>query len=150
MGQNDGVEVTATLETSSDPTRVFNVISDLDNYPAWLSILPKVERVDDSTWQVELQGKIGPLARSKRLRMIRTEQTRPHHVRFEREELDGRRHSAWTLEAEIGPTPSSSCTLTMRLHYGGSFGDQLIERMLRSEIEASRPRLLEILELDTP
>jgi hypothetical protein len=31
----------------------------------------------------------------------------------------------------------------MRLHYGGSFGGSLLERMIRDEIERCRPRLLE-------
>lgn len=133
---------------------MFEVVSDLCNYPSWLSILPKVERVDEDTWLVELRGKIGPLARSKQLRMVRTTQAKPSLVRFERRELDGRNHSPWILEAKITgestasgeSTVAARCELTMHLHYGGTFGDAMLHRMLTNEIEASRPRLLSVLD----
>jgi hypothetical protein len=62
-------------------------------------------------------------------------------VRFEREELDGRHHSPWVLEAEVREIGPHESTLEMSLHYGGSFGGSLIEKLLHDEIEASRARL---------
>jgi len=73
---------------------------------------------------------------------VRTAHEAPTHVRFERRELDGRSHSAWVLDAQVDPTDDGS-RLTMRLHYGGSFGGSLLERMLGDEIEQSRPKLLD-------
>ena len=94
-------------------------------------------------WSVDLRGRLGPLARSKRLRMVRT-QFRPDELAvFEHAEADGRRHSAWVLRAEVsaGPTAAES-RLVMGLHYGGSFWGPVLERLLADEIDASRQRLL--------
>jgi hypothetical protein len=95
-------------------------------------------------WIVDLRGRLGPFARSKRLRMVRTAHTAPELVRFERSEHDGRRHSPWVLTAEVAPTDGGSA-LTMRLHYGGGLFGPVLERLLTEEIERSRPRLLALL-----
>jgi hypothetical protein len=76
--------------------------------------------------------------------MVRTVLDAPSHVRFERREHDGRSHSPWVLDAAVEPIGPGS-RLTMNLHYGGSFGGAVLERMLRDEVERSRPRLLELL-----
>lgn len=147
------MDVTSTLDTPCSPERLFASIDDLTVYPEWLTIVPRAEpepvgepdatSADDApAWHVDLRGRLGPLARSKRLRMVRTAHESPRHVRFERRELDGRSHSPWVLDAEVEATDDGS-RLTMRLHYGGSFGGSLLERMLRDEIERSRPALLE-------
>jgi hypothetical protein len=73
--------------------------------------------------------------------MVRTERADGRRVRFEREETDGRNHSPWVLEAIVSPVDEEISELEMHLHYGGSFGGGLIEKLLRDEIEASRPRL---------
>jgi hypothetical protein len=151
-----GVDVTSSVEASCSPDELFRAVEDLSSYPAWLSIVPKAVAADGvgddpgPAWAVDLRGRLGPLARSKRLRMVRTAHDQPAadapaHVRFERRELDGREHSPWVLDAQVEGTASGS-RLTMRLHYGGSFGGSLLERMLRDEIEASRPRLLALVD----
>ena len=146
------VDVIASLDAPCRPEDVFARVEDLASYPAWLSILPRAEVAPahpaDSgpAWSVELRGRLGPLARSKRLRMVRTDHRAPKLVRFERRELDGRRHSPWRLEAEVTPTDGGGGTrLEMRLHYGGGFAASVIERLLVDEIEQSRPRLLALL-----
>jgi hypothetical protein len=73
--------------------------------------------------------------------MVRTRWDEPRLARFERRELDGRRHSDWVLEAEVTVTEEGS-RLVMRLHYGGAFGGAALERLLRDAIERSRPVLL--------
>ena len=135
------------------PGRLFAALENLDDYPGWLTIVDRavpaeaIEGDEGPVWQVDLRGRIGPLSRSKRLRMVRTVHEAPHRLRFERREVDGRRHSAWTLLAEIAAGPDGPADLgsqvRISLHYGGSFGGALLERMLVDEIEASRPRLLE-------
>ena len=137
------VDITATFEADVAPEGLFALVEDLDAYPEWLSIVSAVKG-DGPAWEVELRGRIGPLARSKRLRMERTAHEAPGHVRFERRELDGRQHSPWVLDAVVDPTADGS-RLTMHLHYGGSFGGAVLERMLGDEIEASRPRLAALL-----
>jgi hypothetical protein len=150
------VDVIATLDTTGAPERLRSWVSDLDRYPAWLGIVPRSERqpdpADDATaadvgapaWSVELRAKLGPLARSKRLRMVRT-LDESDHVRFERWELDGKEHSPWVLDVRVVPTQAGS-RLEMMLHYGGTFGVGLLERLLADEIEASKPRLKALVE----
>jgi hypothetical protein len=65
----------------------------------------------------------------------------PGLVRFERVEHDGRQHSPWVLSAEIAPVEGGT-RLRMHMHYGGSLGGPLVERLLADEITRSKPRLL--------
>lgn len=127
---------------------LFAHIDDLGDYPSWLEIVERAEVADalsddggDPAWLVDLRGRLGPLARSKRLRMVRTACDSPHRVRFERQEHDGRQHSPWVLEGEVEPTAVGS-RLVMRLHYGGAFGGSVLEHLLGQAIERSRPALL--------
>jgi hypothetical protein len=50
------------------------------------------------------------------------------------------------LEAEVVAAPDGQSRLQMDLHYGGSFGGRLLERMVRDEIDRSRPRLLALVQ----
>lgn len=133
---------------------LFRWVDDLGKYPEWLEIVPRAEAVeahpDDvgPAWSVDLLGRLGPLARSKRLRMVRTVHEPFREVRFERADHDGREHSAWVLRAEVRPargeSGSDESVLTMHLHYGGALGGPLVEKLLSDEIEKSRPRLREL------
>lgn len=140
------MDLVSSLDAPCSPATLFATVEDLGTYPDWLSIVARAvvaERADGSepAWIIDLRGRLGPLARSKRLRMVRTVHEGAH-VRFERRELDERSHSAWVLDAEVTPTADGS-RLTMRLHYGGSFGGSVLEHMLRDEVERSGPRLLD-------
>jgi hypothetical protein len=141
-----GVDVTADLDAPCTPEVLFGWVDDLGRYPDWLDIVPRAVPVeahaDDAgpAWSVDLRGRLGPLARSKRLRMVRTA-LEPGRVRFERVEYDGRRHSPWVLEAAVEAVDDGS-RLRVHLHYGGSLVGPLIERLLADEITRSRPRLL--------
>jgi hypothetical protein len=65
-----------------------------------------------------------------------------HRVRFERRELDGRRHSRWVLDAQVDEHAGGSA-LQMRLHYGGRlWTGGVLERALSDQIEQGRERLL--------
>ena len=84
---------TIDAELPAHRTRIAEVLRDLGNCPRWLDI---VRRADPAAaapgdagpaWMVTLRAKVGPLARSKRLRMVRTVDT-AHHLRFERAETD--------------------------------------------------------------
>jgi hypothetical protein len=139
--------MTSSLDAPCEPARLHAAIADLGDYPGWLSIVDRAAPADPDpgdpgpAWLVELRGRIGPMARSKRLRMVRTVDEAPRHLRFERREVDGRAHSPWVLDAAVAPLPDGA-RLTMTLHYGGSLGGATLERMLAAEIERSRPRLL--------
>lgn len=147
-GQTRGVDITAEVELPASVEQVRRLICDLDRYPAWLSIVERAEQVaiEPAAWAVELRARVGPLARSKRLRMVRT-LDEAGHLRFERSEQDARRHSPWTLDAHLSPTETGTC-LVMVLHYGGGFGGGVVERLLGDEIERSKERLRSLLEAD--
>ena len=115
-------------------------IDDLAQYPSWMGLVHTVISEGEDVWQVELRGKIGPFARSKRLRMIQVETSEPHHIRFERQENDGRSHSDWVLDAQVTEVGSAS-TLNMTLQYSGRLFSSVVERALHDEIEASKQRL---------
>jgi hypothetical protein len=140
------VDVTADLDAPCAPAELFEWVDDLGRYPQWLDIVPRAvpdeAHPDDAgpAWSVDLRGRLGPLARSKRLRMVRTALA-PGQVRFERVEHDGRRHSPWVLEASVDETDGGS-RLRVHLHYGGSLVGPIVERLLADEIARSRPRLL--------
>lgn len=143
------MDVVETLDAPCPPDLLFAQVVELDRYPSWLDIVPRAVSApaDPSggdpgpAWTVDLRGRLGPLARSKRLRMVRAELEPPGHVAFERRELDGREHSAWVLTATVEAVEGGS-RLTMRLHYGGSLFGPVLERLLGDEIQRSRPRLL--------
>lgn len=140
------VEVTATLRTDASPADLDRVVADLARYPEWLDIVaaaapaPAAEGDPGPAWLVDLRGQIGPLRRSKRLRMVRSRYRPGVEVRFERREIDGRQHSPWTLDCTI-VTDGPATTLTMGLHYGGTLWVPLLDRLLRDEIERSKVRL---------
>ena len=140
------MDVTAELAAPCSPDELMAWVDDLARYPQWLAIVTSaspVSAVDSDAgpaWLVDLRGRLGPLARSKRLRMVRTQRTTARAV-FERREADGKNHSPWVLEATVIATDGGS-RLVMHLHYGGSLWGPVLERMLGDEIEESRPRLL--------
>ncbi len=141
------MDVTASLDAPCAPDALFVWVGDLGRYPDWLDIVPRAVPVaahDDDVgpaWSVDLRGRLGPFARAKRLRMVRTVHEAGRHARFERVEHDGREHSSWVLDAVITATPDGS-RLTMGLHYGGRLWMPVLDRLLSDEIERSRPRLL--------
>ena len=138
------MDVTADLDAPCTAEQLYAWVEDLTAYPAWLEIVPRAETIaggPEPAWSVDLRGRLGPLARSKRLRMVRTEHDAPRTVVFERRELDDRSHSAWVLRAEVGAVDGGS-RLTMHLHYGGTLWGPMLERLLGDEIGRSRDRLL--------
>lgn len=125
-------------------------MSDLAAYTQWLDIVYRAEtdnenNGEDAVWNVQLRGKVGPFARSKNLRMVRTVNIAGSRVVFERKELDGRSHSAWVLTADISPKGEGS-TVAVHLHYGGTlFTGGVLERLLADQITRGQQRLLQTL-----
>jgi hypothetical protein len=141
------MDVHATLEAPCTPAALFVYVDDLAHYPAWTDLVHLAEPcgLDDGRplWQVELRARMGPLARSKRLRMMRVEHdSAACRAVFERCEVDGRRHSPWVLRAEVSAAGAGS-VLHMHLHYGGAlWTGGLMERVLADQITSGRERLL--------
>ena len=144
---------------------MYAVVRDLATYPQWLDIVHSVQvdqtqAGEDCAWVVELRGKVGLFARSKRLRMVRTSDQspgsqnpgsqnpssqNPGRVVFERRESAARRHSPWVLSANVVGTVSGS-TVSIHLHYGGTLvSGGLLERLLAEQISRGRERLLQLL-----
>ena len=134
------------------PERAFALVDDLGAYPAWMDLVHDVEEVATTdgrrTWNVELQAQVGPFARSKRLRMVRTVHDPQRRVVFERGEVDGRRHSSWvlaaTLDAPISETGETR--LTMTLTYGGNlWTGAVLQRVLDDHVERGATALRALL-----
>lgn len=128
---------------------VFALLDDLDHYPSWMDLVHDVERVEavasdpGPAWEVELQARVGPFARSKRLRMVRTVHDAPHAVVFERAEIDGRRHAEWTLRATLADADSASVDVSMRLTYGGNlWTGAVLQRVLDDHVERGAAALV--------
>jgi Polyketide cyclase / dehydrase and lipid transport len=150
------MEITRDLIVPATPERTFALVDDLRVYPSWLRLV-HAAIPDDSAeldapaggpaWIVELRAQVGPFARSKRLRMVRSVHEPNERVRFERAERDGRAHAPWTLEVELAPAGETpACTrLTMHLHYGGRlFTGAVLHRVLDDEIEQGSRELVRI------
>jgi hypothetical protein len=138
------MDVAASLLARCATARLFPFVDDLGVYPQWMALVHRAEPDGDDVWRVELRARVGPLTRSKRLRMRRTvRDLAAGRVRFERDEDDGRRHSPWVLDASISePSPGHS-RLDMTLHYGGGlWTGGVLERVLAEHITGGRDRLL--------
>ena len=137
------MEIERHVAVPCPPERAFALVDDLSTYPAWMDLVHAVDEVASSdrrrTWDVELQAQVGPFARSKRLRMVRTVHDPPHRVVFERAEVDGRRHSPWVLAATLVPGTvhdAADTVITMTLTYGGNlWTGAVLQRVLDDHVE---------------
>lgn len=142
-------DIRADLVAPCPPADLFPFVDDLGAYPPWMRLVHAVTALgpdDDGrpAWLVELRARVGPLARSKRLRMVRTVHEPDREVVFERVETDGRSHSAWVLTATLHPDGTET-RLDVALHYGGGlWTGGVLERVLRDEIDRGRRRLVEL------
>ncbi len=140
------MDVDAELHAACTPAVLFGLVDDLALYPRWVDLVHRADPLGADagapTWAVELRARLGPLARSKRLRMERTVHDTDNWVAvFERRELDGRRHSPWVLRAEVHPA-GAEATLRMHLHYGGGlWTGGVLERALADQIRSGSERL---------
>lgn len=141
-----------SAELTTGPERVYPLVADLTRYPEFLDIVHRVEPApagaegEPPAWLVTLRAKVGPFARSKRLRMVRTVADEGRQARFERAEIDGRSHSAWVLEATVATRPADdgradASTLTMRLAYSGGLWSSALDGLLRSQVDRAAAKL---------
>ena len=133
------------MELPVDQSLVHPYVSDLKKFEEWMPLIHSVESAGDNVWNIELRAKVGLLARSKRLRMRRTSNT-PELIVFERDESDGRNHSAWTLKVNTEPS-QSGCVVTMELSYGGALWTAgILDRVLASQVEAGKAGLTRVVQ----
>jgi hypothetical protein len=143
-------EGTTTLAIGIVP--VFGYVQDLTTYPSWFTIVDRVapaRHADpaEPAWDVDLAARLGPLKRTKRVRMVRSAlDLETHHARFERREADeGRSHSAWVLDGQVTDDGVGGCVLRMHLHYGGIAWVPGLDLLLREEAKRAAARLERVL-----
>lgn len=125
------------------------MVDDLGRYPEWMDLVHDVieaplSPAGERVWDVELRAQVGPLARSKRLRMVRTVHEPSRRVVFERREVDGRQHSPWILESTLDARSADAVELTMLLTYGGNlWTGAVLERVLDDHVERGAAALAE-------
>lgn len=128
----------------ADPTTVYPFVVDLGEYQRWLPLVHSVETDGDAAWTVELRAQIGPFARSKQLRMARTESVADRLAVFERAEVDGREHARWALRCEL-TNVGAGTLVTMHLSYDGRLWTAgILERVLDEEVRRGRAGLVEL------
>lgn len=144
---------TITAGLAAAPDVVYARLAELDGYGEWIDLVSRVEPAPADAadtgpaWWVTLRAAVGPFARSKRLRMVRTHAEVPSTLRFERREVDGRRHSPWVLDVTIAPgagsdgQASTTSHVEVVLSYDGGLWDPLLDRVLGSNVDSSVPRL---------
>ena len=136
----------------ASPAELFPYVSRLEAYPPWLRLVHRAEPIADGplpTWDVELRARVGPFARSKRLRMQRVSIESDREARFERAEVDGREHAMWALRVELAAAGDDT-VLTMHLAYDGKlWTGGVLERVLDDEVRRARVKLVELLTSDT-
>jgi hypothetical protein len=133
------------LIPGATPADVFEHVATLDRYPAWMRLVHRVEELppDDGrpAWRVELRARVGPFARSKQLRMVRTELDPGHRARFERIQDDERDHAAWVLMATVSPAAGGASVRTELTYTGGLWGSSVLQRVLDEEIRRGKDSL---------
>ena len=133
--------------TVAQPWRkVFDAVADLDTYPHWFTIVDRAVAApaDEPTWDVDMAARLGPLKRTKRVRMVRVDAAASGtggHARYERQEVDGRPHSAWVLEAWVAADGADATALRVRLHYDGLAWVPGLDLLLRQEARRAGGRL---------
>lgn len=150
------MDASAELVTARPAEVVRSYVEDLSSYPAWMRLVHQVQRLDgdDAAWSVELRARLGPFARSKRLRMVRREPSECdaadgtcERIVFERREDDGRHHAPWILTLELTTLEDAGTRLRVHLHYGGRLWSAgVLDRILDEEIDRARGELLRLLD----
>lgn len=140
------VTVRDSVVVADSPDTIFTLVDDLARYPAWTDLVARADPLPAGqgrppAWEVDLRGRVGRLARSKRLRMVRTRHESPRVVVFERQE-DGGDHGDWRLRVDVDAEPAGGSSVRMTFDYGGGLWGPVIERLLRDGIRRSKPRLV--------
>jgi hypothetical protein len=130
------------------PADVFAQVETLDRYPAWMRLVHRVEELapdkERPAWRVELRARVGPFARSKQLRMVRTVHEPERRVRFERIQDDDRDHAGWILTATVGERPEGAELVTDLVYTGSLWGSAILQRVLDDEIRRGKDSLRDV------
>ena len=137
------MQYSSDVAVAVEPALVHPFVADLARYVEWMPMVHEVEAVGDGVWNVELRAKVGVFARSKRLRMKRTVDTTQNIV-FERDEIDVKRHSPWTMAIALQPA-DAGCVVIVDLSYGGTLWTAgILDRVLAAQVEAGKNELARV------
>ena len=133
----------------ASPATLFAHIATLDRYPPWMRLVhrvtPMIADERGLAWWVELRARVGPLTRSKQLRMVRTQFVDNELVKFERVEDDERDHAEWILVGEVSEA-GRGALLTMHLEYTGElWSRRVLGKILDDEVRRSTAALARLL-----
>lgn len=154
------MRVRATSALGAPVAAVRGVVEDLSRCPEWLSFVlsarpdPAEQSDPGPAWLVELGARVGPVRRSKRVRMVRVSEpgrgsSRAGEVavaRFERREADGRQHSDWVLTVHVAPGPDGGSIVDGELFYGGRAWLPGLDLLVARELRAAGARLAALLD----
>ena len=136
----------------ASPHDVFEQVSMLDRYPDWMRLVHKVEPLEPDggrpAWWVELRARVGPFARSKQLRMVRTALEPGRRVRFERIQDDERDHAEWVLTATVARGDGGASVTTELTYTGGLWGSGVLQRILDDEIRRGKDALARLVSVE--
>ena len=137
------------------PEGLFEQVAVLDNYGSWMRLVHGVTPLEPDherpAWWVQLRAKVGPLARSKQLRMVRTVFEPVNRVRFDRIQHDDRDHAEWILTAEVGDAMGDGTRLRMHLEYTGElWSASILGRILSEEVRRGSAALTRVFTAPTP
>jgi len=139
--------VTLFIEGAT-PACLFTHVETLDRYPPWMRLIHRVEPIepdhDRPAWRVELRARVGPFARSKSLRMVRTVYEPDHIVRFERVQDDERDHAEWILMATVDAVAGGATLVTELTYTGKLWGSGALQRILDDEVRRGKAALREL------
>jgi len=136
---------TQRIEVRLDATLLRSILRDLSEFQPLVSIIDVVRPESDAVWSVDLRADLGPIRRSKRLRMARVSADDEGTLVFERQELDNRRHASWRLTIEIQPVANGS-GVEIILDYDGRVPLGVLEGLVAEEIVAASQRLESIID----
>ena len=127
---------------------LFEQVATLDRYPAWMRLVHRVEALEPDAgrpaWRIQLRARVGPFARSKQLRMVRTVCEPGRAVRFERIQDDDRDHAEWILSATVAPGEGGASVTTELTYTGGLWGSGVLQRILDDEIRRGKNALCDL------
>jgi hypothetical protein len=144
------VQTSVTLHVDgATAVELFEQVATLDRYPAWMRLVHRVEPVAPDggrpAWRVELRARVGPFARSKQLRMVRTEFEPNRRVRFERVQGDDRTHAEWVLTATVDEVDNGARLVSDLLYSGKLWSGAVLQRVLDAEVARGSEALRRIL-----
>lgn len=136
---------TIELNVASSLDNVFTALRDLETYTEWLSFIDSIEKVEiqgeDQSWIVVLRSQLGPFARMKKLRMVKSSEHLGRSVCFSRSEVDAKEHSSWDLEVSCSSLDDANTKVALTVSYGGKFWSRPLETAFNSHVEEAKTRL---------